>query len=490
MTVKEIERRTGLPRASVRFYEREGLIHPARQSNGYRDYSEEDCRLLKKIRLCRELGCSVEEIRDMQEGIRTLDVLLERCMGNLETVQAERKEVQALCRKMHEDGVRWDTLDPAEYLAWKHAAEPVRPEVPDVGFRIPWRRLMARAVDLNLCVLVWLSLLGLLLRQNVLHRGPLVFLDSAAALILMILLEPVFLHRWGTTPGKLLFGLRLTRQDGSFFACREARRRTIGVAVWGLGLGIPLVQQVLLVLAWRRCRKEQEQPWAREEEAWDDFAAREGLFWRAEGCGKRVALLLAMVIGGGLVLSAVQQQASMPPYRGPVTAEQFAANYNRALDFADATGTPDWLLNADGTWQAADAETESPPPEMTVETDADGFIAQVSFEVELEAKESGRNVLPIEGAVRTMLAAAGKSSYIPLWDPWRKMIRSIQEGHAQTWRSGPDGWEIACVVELEGYRKLPGGWLVETGEGRPRGTYRFWTGQDLELPLEVGSGEG
>ena len=37
MTIKEIEATTGLPRASIRFYESEGLIHPSRGDNGYRN---------------------------------------------------------------------------------------------------------------------------------------------------------------------------------------------------------------------------------------------------------------------------------------------------------------------------------------------------------------------------------------------------------------------------------------------------------------------
>ena len=42
MTIHELETRIGLPRASIRFYEKEGLIAPKRLANGYRDYSE-DC---------------------------------------------------------------------------------------------------------------------------------------------------------------------------------------------------------------------------------------------------------------------------------------------------------------------------------------------------------------------------------------------------------------------------------------------------------------
>ena len=47
MTIKELEERTGMARANIRFYESEGLLSPARQENGYRDYSEEDVKTLE-----------------------------------------------------------------------------------------------------------------------------------------------------------------------------------------------------------------------------------------------------------------------------------------------------------------------------------------------------------------------------------------------------------------------------------------------------------
>ena len=45
MTIKEIEDRTGLPRANIRFYESQGLIAPSRGENGYRDYPRRTVRL-------------------------------------------------------------------------------------------------------------------------------------------------------------------------------------------------------------------------------------------------------------------------------------------------------------------------------------------------------------------------------------------------------------------------------------------------------------
>ena len=53
MTSKEMEARSGVPRANIRYYESEGLLTPARAGNGYRDYSEADLAVLEKIKLLR-----------------------------------------------------------------------------------------------------------------------------------------------------------------------------------------------------------------------------------------------------------------------------------------------------------------------------------------------------------------------------------------------------------------------------------------------------
>ena len=54
MTIKELETLVGMTRANIRFYEQSGLISPARQPNGYRDYSGEDADTLSKIKLFRQ----------------------------------------------------------------------------------------------------------------------------------------------------------------------------------------------------------------------------------------------------------------------------------------------------------------------------------------------------------------------------------------------------------------------------------------------------
>ena len=73
MTIKEIEECLGVPRATVRFYEKEGLIKPERGENGYRDYSDADISILKKIITLRKVGMSVADIENILDGVKTLE---------------------------------------------------------------------------------------------------------------------------------------------------------------------------------------------------------------------------------------------------------------------------------------------------------------------------------------------------------------------------------------------------------------------------------
>ena len=72
MTIKELEALTGLSRANIRFYEKEGLLSPLRRENGYREYTEEDVQTLQRIKLLRSLQFSIEEIRTLQNKSSSL----------------------------------------------------------------------------------------------------------------------------------------------------------------------------------------------------------------------------------------------------------------------------------------------------------------------------------------------------------------------------------------------------------------------------------
>lgn len=66
LTIGQIARLAGVGVETVRFYERQGLIdEPARRASGYRQYGEEIEDRLRFIREAKELGFTLNEIREL-----------------------------------------------------------------------------------------------------------------------------------------------------------------------------------------------------------------------------------------------------------------------------------------------------------------------------------------------------------------------------------------------------------------------------------------
>lgn len=111
MTIKEVEMLLEIPRATVRFYEKEGLIAPTREGNGYRDYSDEDVEKLKKIIILRKIGMPVEEINDLFDGAQSMGEALDTNIANLHKQMEELKGALKLSQKMKEDAVEVYSMD-------------------------------------------------------------------------------------------------------------------------------------------------------------------------------------------------------------------------------------------------------------------------------------------------------------------------------------------------------------------------------------------
>ena len=67
MKINEVEKLLNVPMATIRFYEKEGLLVPQRNENSYREYSEDDVQVLKKIIVLRKAGISVDAIKRILE---------------------------------------------------------------------------------------------------------------------------------------------------------------------------------------------------------------------------------------------------------------------------------------------------------------------------------------------------------------------------------------------------------------------------------------
>ena len=77
MRIQDVEMLSGLDRATIRFYEKEGFIDPVREENGYRSYSDDDLQLLLKIKLLRKLDVSLQKIKALQQGSEDFSAVLQ-----------------------------------------------------------------------------------------------------------------------------------------------------------------------------------------------------------------------------------------------------------------------------------------------------------------------------------------------------------------------------------------------------------------------------
>lgn len=88
MRISEVAKLTGLADSNIRFYEKKGLLIPARKAeSGYRDYSEEDVRRLKLILLYRKMDFSIENI-EMLQGALDLSRML-HCEESMDDIDVD-----------------------------------------------------------------------------------------------------------------------------------------------------------------------------------------------------------------------------------------------------------------------------------------------------------------------------------------------------------------------------------------------------------------
>lgn len=120
MTIKEVEQITGLLRSNIRFYEKEKLISPTRNtSNGYREYSEEDIKTIKKVAYLRTLGISIEDIRRLSSKEANLYDIVKIQRQTLEQQLSELENARSMCERMLLSGetIDYENLDIELYVA-------------------------------------------------------------------------------------------------------------------------------------------------------------------------------------------------------------------------------------------------------------------------------------------------------------------------------------------------------------------------------------
>lgn len=101
MRIGEAAKETGLSVSNIRFYEKKGLLAPAREAESrYRDYTEEDISDLKRIMLYRKMNLSVEMIYLLKQGGVSFGDVLRRQMEDLKEQQEMLQGSIDLCERI------------------------------------------------------------------------------------------------------------------------------------------------------------------------------------------------------------------------------------------------------------------------------------------------------------------------------------------------------------------------------------------------------
>ena len=341
MLIQDVERGTGLDRATIRFYEKEGLITPVRSENGYRSYSEADVELLLKVKLLRQLGVSLFKIKNLQQGSDEFSTVLQEQIEILEQRIQDDTYAKFVCKQMQNDGVQFATLDSLRYL--KMLASPAMTTKSVFNEQVqreshPWRRYFARYLDYRIIHTILIVLLVMILRIRPLASDAITIINYFSFYLAVPILA-IYLHYLGTTPGKWLMGIRIENINGGKLSGGEALSRE-GKIVWhGLGLFIPIFE------LWRNYRGYKDDIDGKPQ-VWNEDSEIIYSEWTAL---KKALSIIVFILC--LTLSLVAGlDAIKPVNRGEsITIHEFVENYHDYELLFEGDNT--MILNEDGKWE-------------------------------------------------------------------------------------------------------------------------------------------
>ena len=102
MLLNDIIKEVGMTKRAVKYYEEKGLLSVYKDSNGYRNYTQQDVEILKKISIYRKLGISIKDIQKLLES-DDKNILLRIYQEKLQEKLLQESELEAL-RQFIDDG--------------------------------------------------------------------------------------------------------------------------------------------------------------------------------------------------------------------------------------------------------------------------------------------------------------------------------------------------------------------------------------------------
>ena len=380
MKIKEIEVLTGMSRDNIRFYERCGLLEPYRNENGYREYSDENVLTLKKIKLLRTLHISIDDIKEIQLNQLDLTVFLNTHIKNLKHEIKDLENSTHVCEKIISDQIQYEHLNPDtyNYLFENNQTNEIENDVLK-PLCSPWKRFFARDIDMMIYTFIIIFIFNNILKINIFDEyNHYAIIQPILKIILLILIEPILLSKFGYTIGKYILGIKVTNDQGYLLTYRQAFDRTKNLIIH-LCFYIPFIYHVCLFSYFKKCNHDEFCPW--ENESIETIVDEKSYRYVVYGFIYLAILALSLFIANPL---------NKIPNKGEMSVSDFIENYEYCIDSLDYEMK--YTLNEDGNWVDDENKIVHDPYYPKIDFIVDNNICVgLSIHVELENVEKISN---------------------------------------------------------------------------------------------------
>ena len=177
MKIKQVEELVGINSKNIRFYENQGLLTPERADNGYREYRQSDIEILKKIKLFRKLGISLEQIKLVLGERLLLNDCLESHMEVLEKEKENLINMSKFSEQMYNQNASIGNLNTDEWLEEMEKMEKEGIDFVDISkIDIHMKKKMGAAIGGVIMIAFMLFSIGMIIWANSMDPIPLVII--------------------------------------------------------------------------------------------------------------------------------------------------------------------------------------------------------------------------------------------------------------------------------------------------------------------------
>lgn len=401
ISISDAAKKLSITSSVINYYIDNGLI----AHSGNRDLSSYEYDELCKIVLLQSLGVSISDIKSLQAGSVTLPDVLKKRIDAIMSDPSDITQAGIVCQNIRLEGSDYRSLDATphlEHINELKARGGVFPEVtipgntgftgninneeqsgktpftpdesisfdrtafagtksflvtpdgiipisnvavanPQIVYPHPFLRLLARGIDMSICMLLVLNVIRLVSGFDPMASVSASLLSGItggqnfgwiyAVYAAMFILEPLVIHFTGTTPGKMIFGVKILDGSGRKLSLKAAYLRSFRLLRFGYGFMIPFYNIFRYFKSFIDCRSGFVLPWD------------EGLTYhhpeRFRSASIGIFIPVSLVIS--FIISFTGMLFEMPRNSAPLTEEAFyenvayVARYNSisTLDFPE-----------------------------------------------------------------------------------------------------------------------------------------------------------